>query len=333
MNRLQDWSRAGPFFRSGTDDAPSYEPLWGKDKTLPLRPRRSISPAKKGHGLLWLGLVVVVVILTLTSFASTVLAAGNANETCLECHDQSRADPRFKTPAVKGDLFQASVHSKLPCLACHPITEGGYPHGNMPRGKTMPAVANAECATCHKKEATAFAESIHGAGPKPVATCTTCHQPIHELQKTAQPVTAQVKTAINSLCLNCHQGKVAESYRYSFHGLALRLGDAGTAGCVDCHGAHKILPASNAASTVAPGNLAKSCESCHPGAPAGFANGREHALPSDRSYLPVWIVYKLFLLLILFDITKDFGIILLDLRHRWLSLGQAGRHEAKGTSS
>lgn len=266
------------------------------------------------------GFVALCLLLTTALWSSQLQAAGNQNGACLECHDQSGAESRFKAPLIRGDLFQASVHHKLPCLACHPITEGGYPHGNMPRGKTLPAAANETCSACHQKEATAFAQSVHGAGAKPAATCTSCHDPIHELGQAAVPATAQVKTAANNLCLTCHQGKVAQSYRYSYHGIALRLGDASTAGCVDCHSARAILPVSNPASTVAAGNLTRSCESCHPGAPAGLANGREHVMPNDRSVLPLWIVYKLFLLLIIFDITKDFGIILLDLRHRWLAL-------------
>ena len=53
-------------------------------------------------------------------------------------------------------------------------------------------------------------------------------------------------------CGTCHQDKL-KTYRDTFHGQATELGFRAVATCADCHGNARILPASDPASPIAPG--------------------------------------------------------------------------------
>jgi hypothetical protein len=66
---------------------------------------------------------------------------------------------------------------------------------------------------------------------------------------------------------------VYDLYRFSWHGVDVAVYKAKwptiwheSAVCTDCHGVHKILPASDPASTVHPTNLLTTCRECHPAA-------------------------------------------------------------------
>jgi hypothetical protein len=52
-------------------------------------------------------------------------------------------------------------------------------------------------------------------------------------------------------------------YRTSKHGLALAKGDTRVATCASCHGAHGVLPASDARSPVYPTRILETCGRCH----------------------------------------------------------------------
>jgi hypothetical protein len=54
-----------------------------------------------------------------------------------------------------------------------------------------------------------------------------------------------------------------DQYRTSRHGLALARGDRRVATCISCHGAHGVLPASDARSPVYPSRIVETCARCH----------------------------------------------------------------------
>ena len=92
----------------------------------------------------------------------------------------------------------------------------------------------------------------------------------------------------------------SETYLDSYHGKAFFLGDDQTAVCTDCHGGHKILPASDPASTVS-----ERATSSTPAPPATPAPTRTSPgswstwTPSDpSSSFLVWTFYALYILLI-----------------------------------
>lgn len=191
---------------------------------------------------------------------------------------------------------------------------------------------NAECLQCHGMEGFSsevdgktvalyvdpekFASSTHG-----VLTCTTCHTDISGYPHENPVFGAALADKVQKECATCHEDAV-RGYEYSFHGTARLLGYTASPGCTDCHGnAHNILPQSDPNSLTAKQNVPKTCARCHGEVLPNFAKGSTHATPQDKdTAFPLWIVWKLFLALILFDILKDGGIILLELTHRWRSL-------------
>jgi formate dehydrogenase gamma subunit len=131
------------------------------------------------------------------------------------------------------------------------------------------AINNSGCLDCHsdktltKKDANGkeialfvdakgFAASVHGTN-----ACVSCHAdvtPDHPDNGVAlQPVN----------CAKCHE-RQSRSYGASVHGLAAAKGISRSAGCVDCHGSHSILPPTSPASPLYFARLAQTCGKCHP---------------------------------------------------------------------
>ncbi len=80
------------------------------------------------------------------------------------------------------------------------------------------------------------------------------------------------KQTLNGLCTECHSIAGAV-YRSSVHDDALQEGNASSASCADCHGAHLILPVEDANSTIHPLREAATCGGCHDGAMAAYRDG------------------------------------------------------------
>jgi cytochrome b subunit of formate dehydrogenase len=87
-------------------------------------------------------------------------------------------------------------------------------------------------------------------------------------------------------CGQCHAG-IAETYFETYHGKASALGDATKAKCYNCHGAHDIRPASDAASHLAAANIVETCGKCHSGSNANFAGFLAHGTHRDRERYPL----------------------------------------------
>ena len=68
--------------------------------------------------------------------------------------------------------------------------------------------------------------------------------------------------AVPDTCGMCHS-EVVEQYRASVHGKALAKGITQAPLCTDCHGEHKIMKHTNAASPVNNANIRDTCGSCH----------------------------------------------------------------------
>jgi nitrate/TMAO reductase-like tetraheme cytochrome c subunit len=253
-----------------------------------------------------------------------------SNETCLKCHSKANLE--------NVDTFPGSVdhstHKSLLCSDCHT-----YAHETSDKPKLD---LNNGCLGCHTTSmqnpqgvdvksgskgtvgtATAMntsvlplQDNIHskaltgGSG----ALCTDCHG-IHNIQPVDNPKSSVYKSNVEGTCTKCHQD-VIESYNYSFHGTAVNLGSLKAASCTDCHGSHAILPPNNPVSTVAKGNVPDTCAKCHDNPEPNFAKGSEHSTPYNKDApgaFPLWIVWKFFIGLILFDVIKDCTIAIFEL--------------------
>lgn len=236
----------------------------------------------------------------------------------------------FVVPVVGGLLLTGGLllHPGTASAESKPLAVPSEPEGN----KT--------CLECHSKPATMIRDnqqiSIHveskeyGDSAHGILSCVRCHAeagPEHA-KDPKQPLnmpTGRDLVALKSEgCVKCHAGPYEKSYDESFHGVAVAHGDNRAATCVDCHGVHNVLPSRNPASKVAPANLAKTCGTaeCHPGAPENFAKGKEHFIASEKSApVAIGLVYKFFMILILFDTMKDGPIVMFELLRRLTQRG------------
>jgi formate dehydrogenase gamma subunit len=114
------------------------------------------------------------------------------------------------------------------------------------------------------------------AGSK-AAACLDCHTRNHDLSTmlpASDPRSTINRANIAETCGRCHGDKTVMqgsgisdrpilSYRESVHAKAIARGNMSAAVCTDCHNGHDILPASNAASSIARVNIPNTCGKCH----------------------------------------------------------------------
>ncbi|MEJ2617968.1 MAG: cytochrome c3 family protein, partial [Ignavibacteriaceae bacterium] len=218
---------------------------------------------------------VYFLLLLLFSIANCTFA--QENDDCLMCHGDNtltaKKDGKTISLFVNSKKLAASVHSDVQCVDCHADLAGSdFPH------KTD--VAHAQCVPCHEEEQTLFSEGIHGeakAKGDPLAPiCQNCHGS-HDIIPVKSPQSAVSPIKIPFVCGSCHKegtkvqvqrhipkDHIFENYSESMHGVGLlQKGLSVTATCASCHSAHKILPPSDPASTIARKNISKTCTKCH----------------------------------------------------------------------
>lgn len=263
-------------------------------------------------------------------FDQAAFAADNAgNEKCLTCHGNQELsvtkDGETMSLYVDKDKFAASTHGAFPCISCHPETNQ-VPHKEPVYGTKLQAQVAESCQKCHVKVAETFANSIHSK--LPIGSCTACHDS-HDIRPMDDPTSMVAKQSIAETCGKCHSGNVLESYQRSFHGTAVKYGYEEAATCVDCHGSHEIVMSNDPSSKVHKDNIPQTCTSCHGGEPTpNWANGKEHVVPEDReNAFPLWITWKIFIVLILFDVTKDGTIVIFELIRQLRYLRSLGRRK------
>lgn len=236
---------------------------------------------------------------------------------CASCHDGSTA-PVLDDSQGASQGTEGSKGAEQSTESSQGKTESSINAPQEGNASDKPqALDNSRCLSCHEDDIdlAKFEASAHGK-----LSCVSCHKNAetfpHKPLDPQEKITT--KADLNEKCASCHQGYVVESYNRSFHGIAVTNGYEDAAGCTDCHGdVHNILPASDPNSPIAAANLAKTCDSCHPGMAAAGANivkGKEHVVPEDKvNAFPLWITWKIFLALILFDIVMNGTIPTLEL--------------------
>jgi cytochrome b subunit of formate dehydrogenase len=205
-----------------------------------------------------LGLRLGSVLLGLFAGAAgaNLYAAGDAAPECASCHEQ-------------GQKLAKSAHAALTCDTCHES------HEKVPHPANIPKPA---CVTCHADQAGDYDKSAHGqarkSGNEGAPDCSLCHGSAHEL---LAPKSQAFRTAVPDTCGMCHT-EVVDQFRASVHGQALARGISQAPLCTDCHGEHKILKHTNAASPVNVSNIRDTCGSCH----GDVRLTRKFGMPSDR---------------------------------------------------
>lgn len=235
--------------------------------------------------------------------AESALAQSLAqNERCLKCHAAAETgtitvDGETQLLTVDVDAYSHSRHALIDCTGCHIGFEPGTHNEEQTEDWLFTARVTA-CATCHADVSADYARSIHGDTVMKregdgAPTCATCHG-AHGVEATQTEVFRQES---HTRCRSCHGGR-SETYRDTYHGKAFVLGDPGAATCIDCHGSHLVLPASNPESTVSEENIVATCQQCHPESNERFATYIVHDDPKnpDQSWL-VFLAYVFYVLL------------------------------------
>lgn len=121
--------------------------------------------------------------------------------------------------------------------------------------KTKETLTNETCRDCHTTlspgiDPKVFKETAHGD-----LSCTDCHADVTEIPH------ADKLSRVD--CAVCH-GDVDAEFSKSIHAELAQKGLSEFA-CRDCHGSHKIRPASDPESKIAKKNVPRTCGKCHTG--------------------------------------------------------------------
>jgi hypothetical protein len=106
-------------------------------------------------------------------------------------------------------------------------------------------------------------------------------------------------------------------FRSSYHGLAVALGDTGSATCVDCHDSHEIRRTDDQLSTTYAANLGITCGRCHEEARDRFAQGGIHHPGPGAGHRLVDVVKNMYRGMIVVVVGLMLAHNAIDFRRRW----------------
>ncbi len=239
--------------------------------------------------------------------------AMNLPRTCGACHD-GKAAKKDGRPEVYNHYLD-SIHGlaltkdgllvAASCTSCH----GSHQILAMtnPESRVFHANIPSTCGACHGGDLRAYSEGVHGQellkGNKGAPVCTNCHT-AHQIARVS---TAAWQMQTTATCGACHRDHLT-TYRDTLHSQVSALGFVEVAHCWDCHESHRVLPASNPASTVAQANLTKTCGKCHEGANAGFVGYQPHADWRDGKRFPLLHYSSVFMISLLVSVLGFFTL-------------------------
>jgi len=194
-----------------------------------------------------------------------------SDDDCLACHSGGTLGVRRLD--VNPKVLAKSVHDGMGCTDCHQSLAGAeLPHAEQ--------VDSVDCTTCHSEIGDEYMASLHGRevtrGAPLAPRCVTCHG-THDVLAHDDPGAKVRRANIPFLCGSCHkegtpvsrtydipQDQILEHYTESIHGEGLlKRGLIVSAVCIDCHTSHNTLPHTDPKSSIARGNVARTCQKCH----------------------------------------------------------------------
>jgi predicted CXXCH cytochrome family protein len=234
--------------------------------------------------------LTVATLRILLAFGALVLGAalahgaGEAHNSCLDCHRQLTG--ALAAPTLH---FADDIHAVrgLGCVGCHggnaadPEMTAMDPDKGF-RGKPARAEIAELCASCHANAVymkrfnpqpyifsmAEFRTSVHckkiSEGDVKVATCTNCHG-VHGILAHTDPRSPVYHKNVPATCARCHnaeymKGRTVPTNQYalysrSVHGKALlENGDLSAPACNNCHGNHGAVPPNTRDISVVCGN-------------------------------------------------------------------------------
>jgi hypothetical protein len=258
---------------------------------------------------------------------------------CVRCHTDARVEKTHNLPSPELiKAYENSVHGRLAqlggrtqvalcsdCHGVHLILNPKDPESRMNRAN-IPSV----CGRCHVQIYNEYKVSIHGRalarGNLESPGCTDCHGE-HTLAMVTDPAAPVFRANVAKTCAGCHENQTIiakyglpsdrySSYSGSFHGIAIKYGNLSAANCTSCHEIHRILPSSEAESSVSVQNLPRTCGKCHPGMRDVAAIGRIHVEATKGSSTGMYIVRRFYRWFIGVLMVLFLGYIVLDVYGR-----------------
>jgi len=194
---------------------------------------------------------------------------------CMTCHTDAGRIHAFhpQMASVRGTEQDDDKNCKA-CHGRHDVKRITDPE----TGHAGSAVAEV-CGTCHGDVVEAYTLSAHGQAVRQnvvgAPNCITCHQSDVVHGHHGSEDLALAKRHQEKLCLTCHlddpdvrartspSAGFIRSYESSVHGKAILSGNGNAAGCVDCHGSHRMAKAVATGSTVNKSHIPGTCAKCH----------------------------------------------------------------------
>jgi predicted CXXCH cytochrome family protein len=277
----------------------------------------------------------------------------NLPHTCLNCHGDPGLADKHEGMGRAGvaQMYLESVHGKAleksglvitaTCSSCH----GSHKISSL---EEFYAQIPKICGNCHAGIYEDYIQGVHGEafvqGNKDVPICTDCHGE-HNIRGSGDPESKINPRAVAETCSHCHEDMTLsrkyglpigrlESYRNTYHGTALNLGDISVAHCGSCHGYHNVRASSDPKSSIHPANLTQTCGKCHPNAGENFAAGKIHIQDSPEENIGAWLIKRAYLIFISGLIGGFIAYICVDLaahHRRNRSLGKKGESRGEET--
>jgi hypothetical protein len=260
----------------------------------------------------------------------------NSVTICIDCHEDAeltaQSDLMPDAAMIRG--YENSIHgvallkegnmSAPACVDCH--GSHTFKPSDDPDSPLFKGHIAETCGKCHEEIAEQYQTSVHGTmlaeGVLESPTCTNCHGE-HDIKEHSDPESKVYAANIPKTCNACHSSEAIvgkfglkadriETFKESFHGVAIELGETKAANCASCHGVHNIYPQDDPRSLVNSNNIETTCGKCHEDLPPDFAHGTFHVSASDedsggrfyvRSFY-IWFISILIALFILYRILE-----------------------------
>ncbi|MBT4644018.1 MAG: hypothetical protein HOC09_34890 [Deltaproteobacteria bacterium] len=263
----------------------------------------------------------------------------NLPDTCGNCHeDPTLTKEHTFLPKKPIQTYKASVHGKATtggiynaatCNDCH--SSNGSAHQIFAPGNPRSTINHFSipntCGKCHEAIEKDYWEGIHGQltarGQTDSPVCTNCHGEHTILPHADKRSPVSSAHLAEATCAPCHEsaaltekyglpaGRLA-SFIDSYHGLKSKAGDVSVANCASCHGAHRILPHEDPASSIHATNLQTTCGKCHPGISSVLATTRIHEDGGLHQQGAPYAVTIIYITIIVATITGMLLYIMLD---------------------
>jgi len=242
-------------------------------------------------------------------------AAGVASQACLACHGLEylgsvEVDGRTKDLHISPEVYAGSAHADMPCNACHIGFSHENPHQIVTNAEFFAETAGEACRNCHADQFAMYSRSYHGtlsrsdaATGEQAPLCVDCHGN-HGIQRVGG---LEFRQSVQGMCGQCHGGRES-TFLDTYHGKAITLGREAAATCVDCHGAHSILPVSDPESTLSEANILGTCQSCHPEAGPKFTTFLVHVKASSPDAPLVVFAVAMFYIIMIIGVFAFGGI-------------------------